>query len=64
MDKKDRANKDHEEAITHLQIMHTWAAFALEKNLPELFDRTTVERIAQWTDEILRVLRTEEDDGK
>lgn len=55
---------DHEEAITHLQVMHTWASFAREKELYELFDRTVLERIEQWTGEIIRMLKAEEDDGK
>lgn len=54
----------HDEAITHLQVMHTWASFAIEENMPEVFDLTALKKVEQWTDEIIRMLQAEEDDGK
>lgn len=47
---------DRKEVISHLQIMHTWAEFALEKGV-ELFDAKHLESIVEWTEEALDLLK-------
>ena len=54
-----------DEAITKLQIMHTWAAYALEhKSIVEVFDLAKLEKMEQWTREIIGEIRAEGDDRK
>lgn len=47
---------DRESVITHLMIIHTWAAFALENNL-NFFEATHLRSIADWTDDALDLLK-------
>lgn len=54
---------DREKVISHLQIMHTWAAFALEKDL-QFFTEKHMESITAWTDEALELLKEQETEKK
>lgn len=60
---------DRETVITHLQIIHTWAEFARERDL-QFFTAKHLEDIAQWSDDALNLLKeqgwnvlTEDADG-
>jgi hypothetical protein len=50
---------DREKVITHLQIIHTWASFARERDL-QFFTAKHLEDIAQWTDDALELLKEQE----
>lgn len=50
---------DRETVITHLQIIHTWAAFARERDL-HFFTPKHLEDIAQWSDDALALLKEQE----
>ena len=50
---------DRETVITHLQIIHTWAEFARERDL-QFFTAKHLEDIAQWADEALELLKEQE----
>ena len=50
---------DRESVVNHLQIMHTWAAFALEKD-KNFFDEAHMKDIAEWTMEALALLKEQE----
>ena len=50
---------DRETVITHLMIIHTWAEFALERDL-QFFTEKHLEDIAQWTDDVLKLLKEQE----
>jgi rRNA maturation endonuclease Nob1 len=50
---------DRETVITHLQIIHTWASFARERDL-QFFTAKHLEDIAQWTDDALELLKEQE----
>ena len=47
---------DRESVITHLQIIHTWAAFARERDL-QFFTAKHLEDIAQWSDDAIELLK-------
>ena len=47
---------DRETVITHLQIIHTWAEFARERDL-QFFTAKHLEDIAQWADDALNLLK-------
>ena len=47
---------DRESVITHLQIIHTWAKFARERDL-QFFTAKHLEDIAQWADDALELLK-------
>lgn len=47
---------DRDIVITHLQIIHTWASYAHERNL-QFFTRTHLEDIAQWSDDAINLLK-------
>ena len=47
---------DKETVITHLQIIHTWASFARERDL-QFFTAKHLENIAEWTDDALELLK-------
>ena len=47
---------DAETVITHLQIIHTWALFARERNL-NFFTAKHLEDIAQWADDTIGLLQ-------
>ena len=49
---------DRETVITHLQIIHTWAEFARERDL-NLFTAKHMEDIAQWADDALALINTQ-----
>lgn len=51
--------KDRETVITHLQIIHTWAEFARERDL-QFFTAKYLEDIAHWTDDALNLLKEQE----
>lgn len=46
---------DTETVITHLQIIHTWASFARERNL-QFFTAKHLEDIAQWASDAITLL--------
>lgn len=50
-------NRDN--VISHLQIMHTWAEFALEKD-QNFFNDSHMKSIAEWTMETIAVLKEQE----
>ena len=50
---------DRESVITHLQIIHTWAEFARERDL-QFFTPKHLEDIAQWSDDALNLLKEQE----
>ena len=54
---------DRESTITHLQIIHTWASFARERNL-QFFTEKHLEDIAQWTDDAIGMLKEQEKEIK
>ena len=49
---------DRESVITHLQIIHTWAEFARERDL-QFFTAKHLEDIAKWTDDAIELLKQE-----
>ena len=51
---------DRENVITHLQIIHTWAEFARERDL-QFFTAKHLEDIAQWSDDAIALLKEQED---
>lgn len=51
---------DRETVMTHLQIIHTWAEFARERNL-NFFTAKHLEDIAQWTDDAFNLLDEQEE---
>lgn len=50
---------DRESVITHLQIIHTWAEFARERDL-QFFTAKHLEDIAQWADDAINLLKEQE----
>ena len=50
---------DKENVITHLQIIHTWAEFARERDL-QFFTPKHLEDIAQWSDDAIALLKEQE----
>ena len=51
---------DMESVITHLQIIHTWAEFARERDL-QFFTPKHLEDIAQWSDDAIELLKDEKE---
>ena len=47
---------DRETVITHLQIIHTWAEFARERDL-QFFTQKHLMDIAQWADDAIALLK-------
>ena len=47
---------DREKVISHLQIIHTWAEFARERDL-QFFTAKHLDDIAQWADDALELLK-------
>jgi hypothetical protein len=54
---------DRETVITHLQIIHTWASFAHERDL-QFFTAKHLEHIAQWANDALAMLKEQEEQIK
>ena len=54
---------DRKTVITHLQIIHTWAEFARERDL-QFFTAKHLEGIAQWSDDALNLLKEQEHKDK
>lgn len=50
---------DREEVISHLQIMNTWADFAMEKDI-NYFTNYHFMKIVKWTEEALELLKEQE----
>ena len=50
---------ERETVITHLQIIHTWASFARERDL-QFFTAKHLEDIAQWADDAITLLEEQE----
>ncbi len=50
---------DREEVVSHMQIMHTWASFALEHGI-NFFEMEHIKRIAEWTEDALALLKEQE----
>lgn len=50
---------DRESVITHLQIIHTWAEFARERDL-QFFTAKHLADIAQWAGDALNLLKEQE----
>ena len=51
---------DRETVITHLQIIHTWALFARERNL-NFFTARHLEDIAKWADNAIDLLKEQDE---
>lgn len=49
--------------ITHLQIIHTWAEFARERDL-QFFTEKHLEDIAQWADDSIAMLKEQDSEKK
>ena len=47
---------DRENVISHLQIIHTWAKLAHERDL-QFFTPKHLENIAEWTDDAIALLK-------
>ena len=54
---------DRETVITHLQIIHTWAEFARERDL-QFFTPRHLEDIAQWSYDAISLLKEQDMGGK
>ena len=52
-----------EAVITHLQIIHTWAEFARERDL-QFFTLKHLEDIAQWTDDAINTIKNLEEEAE
>ena len=50
---------DRESVITHLQIIHTWAEFARERDL-QFFTVKHLEDIAKWSDDAIELLKEQD----
>jgi hypothetical protein len=50
---------ERETVITHLQIIHTWAEFARERDL-QFFTTKHLEDIANWSDDAIALLKEQE----
>ena len=50
---------DRETVITHLQIIHTWASFARERDL-QFFTAKHLEDMATWADEAIALLKEQQ----
>ena len=50
---------DRKAVISHLQIIHTWASFARERDL-QFFTEKHLEKIEQWTDDTLKLLKEQD----
>ena len=50
---------DGESVITHLQIIHTWAEFARERDL-QFFTKKHLEDIAQWAYDAIDLLKDQQ----
>ena len=53
---------DKENVVTHLQIIHTWAEFARERDL-QFFTAKHLENIAQWSDDAIALLKEQGKSG-
>ena len=51
--------EDRGTVITHLQIIHTWAEFARERDL-NFFTKKHLEDIAKWADDAVSMLKEQE----
>ena len=51
---------DRKTVITHLQIIHIWASFALERDL-QFFTPKHLEDITQCVDDALKLLKEQEE---
>lgn len=51
---------DREMTITHLQIIHSWAEFARERDL-QFFTAKHLEDIAQWADDAMNLLKEQDE---
>ena len=49
---------DKKQVITHLQIMHTWATFAIQNDM-NFFTIDHMKSIAEWTNDVLELLKDE-----
>lgn len=50
---------DVKDVIDHLQIMHTWASFALENDI-NFFNEKHFQKIVEWTDGDITLLKNQE----
>ena len=50
---------DRESVITHLQIIHTWASFARERDV-QFFTPKHLEDIAEWADDALELIHDQQ----
>ena len=56
-------HRSKENVIAHLQIIHTWAEFARERDL-QFFTPKHLEDIAQWSDDAITLLKEQEEAHK
>lgn len=52
--KKKKIDKD--DVIGHLQIIHTWASFARERDM-NFFNKKHMRSIEKWTEDALKLLQ-------
>ena len=57
LEEQKTAMQDMENAITHLMIIHTWASFALEKDL-NFFEEAHMKDIVAWTQDVIDILQS------
>ena len=50
---------DREKVITDLQIIHTWAAFAMERHI-NFFNEKHMKSMMEWTNDAITLLKTQE----
>lgn len=50
---------NREKVITDLQIIHTWAEFALEKDL-NFFEKPHIQDIKEWTEDAITLLQKQD----
>ena len=51
---------NRESVISHLQIIHTWAEFARERDL-QFFTEKHLENMAAWADEAIAMLKEQQE---
>ncbi len=50
---------DREKVISHLQIIHTWASFALENDI-NFFNEAHMNEMTEWTEDAIKLIKEQE----
>ena len=56
MEEQKPLTQASESVITHLMIIHTWAEFALEKDL-RFFEAAHLKNIVAWTEDAVKLIK-------